>query len=216
MNVTEDFWMLLTIVTKFGYATQSQTRSGRNPFFHWKQIYVSWFLGFLGIRHFQAFSENKIRHFQAKSGTFRHFQGHDFAWSAKSSHDSAWSVWGSRTRQRKHRWQDFCTLIIGNSSLAHSFIKKNPFLALIRESTSSQFVGVPALQKRFLILEAQQRYFSYRAIVVAIVSQNFLFLFLWGIAQLSRDTVRNGVWHRCGCVKLSAKGGGFSTILGEC
>ena len=28
-----------------------------------------------------------------------------------------------------------------------------------------------------------------------------------GIAQLSRDTLQDGVSHRCACVKLSAKGG---------
>ena len=40
----------------------------------------SWaFWASVTIRHFQPFSENKIRCFQAFSGTFRHFQGHDFA-----------------------------------------------------------------------------------------------------------------------------------------
>ena len=63
-------------------------------------------------------------------------------------------------------------------------------------------------------LEAQQRYFSYRAILVAIVSQKYFVLVLWGIAQLSRDTLQNGVSHRCACVKLSAKGG-YRTIFGE-
>ena len=57
-------------------------------------------------------------------------------------------------------------------------------------------------------LEAQQRYFSYRAILVAIVSQT-------SIAHLSRDMLQNGVSHRCAFVKLSAKGG-YRTILGEC
>ena len=57
-------------------------------------------------------------------------------------------------------------------------------------------------------LEAQKRYFSYRAMLVAIVSQNSeSCLFLWGIAQLSRDTLQNGVSQRCACVKLSTKGG---------
>ena len=32
-------------------------------------------------------------------------------------------------------------------------------------------------------------------------------LFLWGIAQLLRDALQNGVSHRCACVKLSTKGG---------
>ena len=40
-------------------------------------------------------------------------------------------------------------------------------------------------------------------------------LFSWGIAQLSRDTLQNGVSHRCARVKLSTKGG-YRTILGEC
>ena len=56
-------------------------------------------------------------------------------------------------------------------------------------------------------LEAQQQYFSYHAILVAIVSQNFFVLVLWGIAQLSRDTLQNRVLHRYACVKLSTKGG---------
>ena len=60
-------------------------------------------------------------------------------------------------------------------------------------------------------LEAQQRYFSYLAIFVAIVSQNSFVLVLWGIAQLSCDTLQNGLSHRCACVKLSAKGG-YRTI----
>ena len=46
-----------------------------------------------------------------------------------------------------------------------------------------------------IILEAQQQYFSYRAILVAIVSQTLSCLFLWGIAQLSRDVLQNGALH---------------------
>ena len=40
-------------------------------------------------------------------------------------------------------------------------------------------------------------------------------MFSWGIALLSRDTLRHGVSHRCACVKLSTKGG-YRTILREC
>ena len=36
---------------------------------------------------------------------------------------------------------------------------------------------------------------------------------LWGIAQLSRDTLQNGVSDRCACVKRSANGG-YRAILG--
>ena len=44
-------------------------------------------------------------------------------------------------------------------------------------------------------------------------SANFIFMgvgifpILWGITQLSRDMLQNGVSHRCACVKLSTKGG---------
>ena len=65
----------------------------------------------------------------------------------------------------------------------------------------------PAVLGVFLILEAQQRYFSYRAILVAIVSQNSFVHVLWDFAQLSRDTLQNGVSRGCVCVKLSTKGG---------
>ena len=39
---------------------------------------------------------------------------------------------------------------------------------------------------------------------------------LWAIAQLSRDTLQNGVSHSCACAKLSAKAEGDRTILREC
>ena len=41
-------------------------------------------------------------------------------------------------------------------------------------------------------LEAQQRYFSHRA-----NRKTLSCLFLWGIAQLSRDTLQTGVSHKC-------------------
>ena len=48
------------------------------------------------------------------------------------------------------------------------------------------------------------------------VSQNsFVLVLVGGIAQSSRDTLQNGVSHRCACVNLSAKGG-YRTFLGEC
>ena len=39
--------------------------------------------------------------------------------------------------------------------------------------------------------------------------------FLWGSAQSSRDTLQNGVSHRCACVKLSRKGGGIAPLWGS-
>ena len=60
-----------------------------------------------------------------------------------------------------------------------------------------------------------RRYFSYRAILVAIVSQNcFVLVFMW-YRTLSRDTLQNGVSHGCACVKLSTKGGGIAPFWGS-
>ena len=47
------------------------------------------------------------------------------------------------------------------------------------------------------------------------IAKLFCACFLWGIAQLSHDTLQKGVSHGCACVKLSTKGG-YRTILGEC
>ena len=47
------------------------------------------------------------------------------------------------------------------------------------------------------------------------IAKLFCACFLWGIAQLSRHTLQNGVSHRCACVKLSTKGG-YRTVFGAC
>ena len=47
------------------------------------------------------------------------------------------------------------------------------------------------------------------------IAKLFRACFCGGIAQLSRDTLQNGVSHRCACLKLSAKGG-YCIISGEC
>ena len=39
------------------------------------------------------------------------------------------------------------------------------------------------------------------------IAKRFRACHLWGIAQLSRDTLQNGVSHGCVCVKLSTRGG---------
>ena len=64
-------------------------------------------------------------------------------------------------------------------------------------------------------LEAQQRYFSYRAILVAIVSQNSLVLVFMGYHTIiARYVAKSGIAWMCQC-KLSTKGG-YCTIWGEC
>ena len=46
------------------------------------------------------------------------------------------------------------------------------------------------------------------------IAKLFHACFCGGIAQLPRDTLQNGVSHRCVCVKLSTKGGGASHHFG--
>ena len=59
--------------------------------------------------------------------------------------------------------------------------------------------GVPSL-------EAQQRYFSYRAILAAIVSQNFFVLVFMGYRTIiARYVAKWGIAQMCLC-KLSTKG----------
>ena len=56
--------------------------------------------------------------------------------------------------------------------------------------------------------QAQHRYFSHHAMLVAMVSQKCFVLALLDIAPLLRDTLQNEVSHRCACVSLSTEGGG--------
>ena len=62
-----------------------------------------------------------------------------------------------------------------------------------------------------------QRYFSYRAILVAIALQNyFVLLFIWVLSRNYRAIyMQNGVSRRCACLKLSTKkAGGIEPFRG--
>ena len=64
-------------------------------------------------------------------------------------------------------------------------------------------------------LEAQERYLSYRAILVAIVSQNYFVLAFVGVSHKYRAICsKTGGSHRCACEKISARGGGYRTFGG--
>ena len=63
------------------------------------------------------------------------------------------------------------------------------------------------------VLQTQQRYLSYRAILVAILSHHLLVFdnVFYGVSRNYRamspaDVLPNCVSHRCACVKLSTKG----------
>ena len=58
-------------------------------------------------------------------------------------------------------------------------------------------------------LEAQQRYFSCRTVLVAIVWPKYFMLVFYGVL---RNKLHNEVSHTCACVKLRAKWG-YRTIL---
>ena len=65
------------------------------------------------------------------------------------------------------------------------------------------------------LLEAQQRYFSYRAILLAIASQNSVVLVSMGCCRIiARYAAKWGIAERCLC-ETKCQGGGYRTILGE-
>ena len=66
-----------------------------------------------------------------------------------------------------------------------------------------------------LSLEAQQRYFSYRAILVAIVSQNFFVLIFVGYRTIIAQYVAKwGIARMCLC-KTKYQAGGIATFWGS-
>ena len=63
---------------------------------------------------------------------------------------------------------------------------------------------------RFSLLQAQQRYFSYRAMLVAIVSQNSVVLVFMGYrTTIARDVAKCGIAQMCLC-RTKYQGGGLA------
>ena len=56
-------------------------------------------------------------------------------------------------------------------------------------------------------LEAQEEYFSYRVILVAIVSQNDFVLLFMGYLTIIVRHIASGVSHRCACAKTKYQEG---------
>ena len=72
------------------------------------------------------------------------------------------------------------------------------------------------LQGHFCI-EAQQRYFSYRAVLVAIVSHNsFVFVFMGYRTILARYVAKWGYRIDVPLRETKYQRGGYRTVLGEC
>ena len=67
-----------------------------------------------------------------------------------------------------------------------------------------------------VILEAQQRYFSYRAILVAIVSQNYFVLVFMGYRTImARYVAKRGIAQMCLCKTKFQGGGGIAPFWGS-
>ena len=78
-----------------------------------------------------------------------------------------------------------------------------PLLTLFSNPLSTPLLNRPL--NFFIVISASL--ILYRAIHVVIVSQNYFVLFSWGITQLSRDMLQDGVSHSCACEKVSPIGG---------
>ena len=64
--------------------------------------------------------------------------------------------------------------------------------------------------------EAQQRYFSYRAALAAIVSQNsFVFVFMGYRTIIARYVAKWGIAQMCLC-ETKYQGGGYRSIFAKC
>ena len=88
-------------------------------------------------------------------------------------------------------------------------LRKNYRTNGTRQSTPPQFEPPPPH------LEAQQRYFSCRTILVAIVSQNSLVLVIMGYrTSIARHVAKWGIAQMCLCEAKCQRG--YRTILGEC
>ena len=85
-----------------------------------------------------------------------------------------------------------------------------------KESLSQAFLCAPNASKNLdLSLEAQQRHFSYRAMLTAIVSQNsFVLVFVGYRTIIARYVAKWGIAQMCLCETKYQ--GGYRTILGEC
>ena len=88
----------------------------------------------------------------------------------------------------------------------------NPRSAEPRDQTFQFSIGFAVTCNCNGLLEAQQRYFSYRAILVAIASQNsFVLVFMGYRTILVRYIAQWGIAQMRLCEK-----GGYRTIVGEC
>ena len=65
-------------------------------------------------------------------------------------------------------------------------------------------------------LEAQQRYFSYPAMLVAMVLQNSFVLVVFGVSCNHCEICCTIGYHADVPVRAKCQGGGYRTILGEC
>ena len=96
------------------------------------------------------------------------------------------------------------------------FVKWNwPLAEAVKENKKDTPKDETLTKKDQPDLEAQQRYFSYRAIFVAIVSQNsYVLIFMGYRTNIARCVAKWGIAQMCMCETKYQ--GGYRTFLGEC
>ena len=105
-------------------------------------------------------------------------------------------------------WALFPTKMRGKNPARKSTKKSGGSKIKIREKSVLSKAGPK-------ILEAQQRYFSYREILVAIVSQNsFVLVFMGYRTTIAQYVAKRGIAQMCMC-KTKCQGGGVSHHFGE-
>ena len=187
--------------------------------------------------HFYQFSSQKKSRFA--SGFLR--RGNRASWGLNKSRDFSGS--GKNRRRNRRESRDFVALrlciktqplkrprkrrtelcLAKGNSLAelprqHSFSSTPTNFRSTLPNTFPSYISwvLPV----FLFCSRQLRgpvaiLFISRDVCSDSIAKFFRVCFCGGIAHLSRDTLQNGVSHRCASVKLSTKGG-YRTILGEC
>ena len=134
---------------------------------HWKQMYVSWFLGFLGMKHFRALSavlreqyqpcSGIVRQNQALSGIFRGMILQDLPWFHMILHDP-FGAQGPRNVSKDGKKMEPFVLFAFSPLFVVIFVQ---FEANFCGDVSCGLIGFPLLSRHFCCLAVLETKFSY-------------------------------------------------------
>ena len=117
-------------------------------------------------------------------------------------------LWTRRASRHKPHLAGACPQSTVTRFYELAMLDKVPCSLTAIASEVKSGIGQPSqLATPHLLLEAQQRHFSYRAILVAIVSQESFVLAFMGYRTIIARYVAKWVSRRCACVKLSTQRG---------